>query len=123
MPPEGKGERLTAEEAKLVQQWINEGASINGTRGEEGPDLPEDNDQLFAHLPAGEKSESARDSKPAPPLEEEDWTNREGNTIRATLLRVEGGTALLKLANGTVYRYPIEKLSDESQAQLKPKSD
>ena len=26
MPPKGKGERLTADEAKLVQQWINEGA-------------------------------------------------------------------------------------------------
>jgi hypothetical protein len=118
MPPDGKGERLTAEEAKLVQQWINEGAPINGTRGKEGPELPADNDALFAHLPKGEKAEPATETKPAPPVER-DWTNREGKAIRATLLRVEDGNALLKLQNGTVYRYPIDKLSDESQAQLK----
>lgn len=124
MPPKGKGEHLTIDEVKLVQQWINEGAPINGTRGEEGPELPEDNDALFAHLPTGPKKEvaAAADAKPAPPVEQ-DWTNREGKAIRATLLRVEDGNALLKLKNGTVYRYPIDKLSDESQALLKTGQD
>jgi len=34
------------------------------------------------------------------------------------LLRVDGNVALLRLANGTVYKYPIEKFSEESRKKL-----
>jgi len=33
-------------------------------------------------------------------------------------MEVEGEFAILKLANGTVHRYPLAKLSDESRAAL-----
>ena len=36
MPPKGEGERLTPEEVALVQEWITEGAPINGERGARG---------------------------------------------------------------------------------------
>ena len=49
---------------------------------------------------------------------EQSWTNRDGKTIMAIALRVEGDVVLLKLKNGTVYRYPIKNLSDESRAKL-----
>ena len=52
------------------------------------------------------------------PAQPREWTNTEGKTITATLLRVEGDVALLKLANGQVYRYPIANLSEESKAAL-----
>lgn len=104
MPPEGKGERLTPDEVELVQRWITEGAPINGERGERG------------EMPTKEEPEMEVE-KPAAPRT---WTNLEGKSITATLIRVEGEVALLRLENGRVYRYPIENLSEESRAALQP---
>ncbi len=120
MPPKGKGERLTMEEVILVQRWISEGAPINGTRGERG-EMPENPEDMFLDLgglnPFGESG-----AKPAmpeePELKEEDWTNNQNQTIRATLLGVEGNKALLKMPDGTVHKYPIAQLSKESQARV-----
>jgi hypothetical protein len=103
MPPKGKGERLSPEEVELVQRWITEGAPLLGKRGAKG------------EMPAPEPAPPAA---PAPAPRE--WTNREGKTITATLLRVEGEEAVLRLANGTVHRYPVKNLSDESRAALAP---
>lgn len=105
MPPKGKGERLTPEEVTLVQKWITEGAPINGTRGEKGEMPPEEKPEAMAPM-----------ERPMP----QEWTNREGKKITATLLSVEGEVALLRLSNGTVYRYPIANLSEESRAALAP---
>ena len=41
-------------------------------------------------------------------------------TITATLLGVEGEFAVLRLANGSVHRYPVANLPDESRAALNP---
>lgn len=105
MPPKGKGERLTPEEVKLVQQWITEGAPLLGERGERGT-MPEE--EKPAAMPAGAPANAPRQ-----------WTNREGKTITATLVRVEGGTVHLRMTNGSIYPYPVEQLSDESRAALK----
>ena len=66
---------------------------------------------------AAEKSSSTPREKPVPV--EKEWTNREGQKIVATLLGVEGDLAILRMKNGTVHRYPIAKLSDASQAEIK----
>lgn len=116
MPPKGKGERLNVDEVKLVMQWITEGAPINGERGERGEEF-ELEEAMFAHLPKGKAVEP--DKPTTPPQTEKDWTNKQGKSIKATLIRVEGDVALLRMKNGTIYRYPIAQLSDESQAQLK----
>jgi len=100
MPPEKKGEQLTEEEVELVHDWIFEGAPINGTRGKRGKPGKED-------------------KGPVQMPKERDWTNREGKTIRATLLKIEGDIAVLRMKGGVVYRYPIAQLSDKSQAELK----
>lgn len=106
MPPKGKGERLTPEEVTLVQKWITEGAPILGERGAKG-EMPE----------AAESMEKVKGALPEP-SSPKSWTNREGKSIIATLLKVEGDVVLLRLANGTVHRYPIANLSDESRASL-----
>lgn len=106
MPPKGKGERLTPDEVTLVQKWITEGAPILGERGARGT-MPEE-------------AEKMTKEEPAPAAAPRPWTNREGKTITATLLGVEGDVAILRLANGTVHRYPVANLSDESRAALKP---
>jgi len=103
MPPEKKGEQLTAEEIKLVRDWILEGAPVNGTRGKRGKAAKE------------EKATAMKGDKPG----EMTWTNRKGNSIVATAIRVENNIVILRLNNNQVYRYPIANLSDESQAKLK----
>jgi len=115
MPPEGKGERLTEDEVKLVQRWIAEGAAINGERGPTGP-MPESDEEMFADLGGNPLETSAR-AKP----QVTEWKNVDGVTIRAALLKVEGDHVFLRATNGSVYRYPIAKLSDESQARLQEK--
>ena len=106
MPPEGKGERLTPEEVKMVQDWITEGAPILGERGEKG-------EMTAATEAADEKPMMAESPKP------QNWTNQAGKTIVATLLKVDGDVALLRMANGTVFKVPVASLSAESQATLK----
>ena len=106
MPPKGKGERLTPEEVTLVQKWITEGAPILGERGAKG-EMPE----------AAESMEKVKGALPEP-SSPKSWTNREGKSIIATLLKVEGDVVVLRLANGTVHRYPIANLSDESRESL-----
>ncbi|NNC89469.1 MAG: hypothetical protein HKN82_13510 [Akkermansiaceae bacterium] len=56
--------------------------------------------------------------KVAEPLEGT-WTNQEGVEIEAALLRVDGEMAVLKLKSGKTTRYPIAKLSEESQAKVR----
>ncbi|NNE93806.1 MAG: hypothetical protein HKN23_19320 [Verrucomicrobiales bacterium] len=113
MPPTGKGERLTKAETRLVQQWIAEGATIDGTTGEKGL-MPKEGEPGYIAVEddGGEKPVAAA-------MGEQAWTNTEGKTIRATLVRVEGDVALLRVKGGTVYRVPIGNLSEKSRAQLK----
>jgi hypothetical protein len=106
MPPKGKGERLTEAEVTLVQEWITEGAPIKGERGAKG------------EMPAGVGTGMTKPVVATPKPRE--WKNREGKSITATLIGVEGEVALLRMSNGTVYRYPIASLSDESRAALAP---
>lgn len=106
MPPEGKGERLSADEVKMVQDWITEGAPILGERGEKG--------EMSAPAES-EKEEPMTVGSPEP----QNWTNQAGKTIVATLLKVDGDVALLRMANGKVYKVPVASLSAESQAKLK----
>jgi len=134
MPPKGKGERLTREEVELVMRWIAEGAPINRTRGPRG-EMPENLEALLRDLPAhtqegilgamsatpggGDRSDEADGA----PRVEEDWSNANGRVLRATLLGVERGEtgeslALLRTDDGTVHRYPISQLSDESRARV-----
>lgn len=131
MPPKGKGERLNLDEVRLVMQWIADGAPIDGERGPRGS-MPEKIEDLFLDLPPdlAEKLRQELSVKPgttptssspaatAPPKEEA-WTNREGRTIRATLLRVEGETAVLRLPDGREVPYPLAQLSPESQSRAR----
>jgi len=114
MPPEGEGERLTPAEVALVQRWIAEGAEIDGVRGETGP-LPEPGEPGYI---AVEDAPDDEESMPLTPARPRTWTNREGREITATFVRVEGDVALLRMANGRVYRVPVDTLSDESRAAL-----
>lgn len=92
------GAPLAEAQIELIRQWINSGAKLEEGEGD--------------------------DAKPAAAMTRPEpvkgsWTNREGKTIEATLVRVEGDNAVLVLANGQSVPYPIANLSDESQAKVK----
>lgn len=91
MPP--KGARLSEKEVLVLKQWISQGAELGTLDPEPEPGAPEPITGV--------------------------WTNQAGKEIKATLLRVEGDKAVLKLENGKIYQYPIENLSEESQARVK----
>jgi len=94
---------LPEDEVELIKAWIDAGAKLDGEASGDAP--------APAPAPAGAMAQPER--------VKEDWTNREGRTITATLLRVDGANAVLLLENGTSVPYPIANLSDESQARIK----
>ncbi len=101
MPPPGKGRTMSEKEITIIKEWILAGATIDGAAGD----------------PPIAKEAQGEGMGPAPISG--DWTNTEGRTITATLLRVEGETAVLRMAGDKIYNYPIANLSPESQAKVK----
>jgi hypothetical protein len=78
------------------------------------PDEPEPDEPEPDEPDSGEDSES--------PTEESlvgVWTNKSGKKIEATLLEVKGDKAVLKMANGKTYNYPIANLDAESQKRVR----
>jgi hypothetical protein len=134
MPPKGKGDPLTPGEIMIVANWIHEGAKVGREKGEAGSDnfKPEDfikfKDGVMltegAALSDASTDSRTGDGKPmakpeAPTATLREWINREGVKIKAILKGVEGDNAVLQLENGQVARYPLEKLSEESQATIR----
>lgn len=105
MPP--RGNPLSAREVNLIKEWITEGAKVPGM------DTPDKTASTTTTPAAGIGSAP----KPPQPLEG-DWTSAEGKTIRATLMRVDGNIAVLRMGTRD-FNYPIAKLSPESQAKVK----
>lgn len=65
-----------------------------------------------------EEEDSNFPSAPKPIIEERAWTNADGQTIKAAVLKIEEDSVLFKM-NGREITYPIEKLSEEDQELIK----
>ncbi|MFC7337931.1 c-type cytochrome domain-containing protein [Haloferula chungangensis] len=120
MPPEGKGDPLTPEEIMTVANWIHEGAKIGREKGDKGDEemdpariLKFKDGVLLTEQFVGEEAEPQ--AGPAP----REWTNQQGVTIIATFMGLKDGKAHLLLENGTNTYYPLSRLSEESQAEIK----
>lgn len=98
MPPK---KNLPEASIAKIKQWIEEGASLDGSK-----------------KPAAASTAATSSAMPAPPAIQ-NWTNTEGRIIQAAMLKLEGESVVLRMANGQVYNYPLSKLSPESQAQAK----
>jgi len=97
MPPEGKGRPMSTGERAKLKEWIESGAAVgSGTPAMEAEEKP------------GEGL-----TKRPPPING-DWTNTAGKTIKATLVRVEGNNAILRMGTKD-YPYLISNLTAESQ--------
>lgn len=101
MPPSGKTP-LTPKEIKLVREWIEEGASLDGSK------------------PSAKSSGGLAPRAPeAPPAPLQDWTNTEGKTIKARYIRMSGEAVVIKTEQGKSFKVPLTKLSPASQEQAK----
>ena len=101
MPP-GNKEGLTAKEVKLLREWIEEGASLDGA------------------APGSKPSSGLPPRKPdTPPEPLQDWTNTEGKTIKARYISMSGDAVVLKTAENKSFKVPLIKLSAASQEQAK----
>ena len=56
---------------------------------------------------------------PAPAATPRQWTNRDGQTMSAIFKGLDGSNAVLVKADGQTFRYPLAKLFDESQADIR----
>ncbi|MDF1658454.1 MAG: hypothetical protein P1U58_12640 [Verrucomicrobiales bacterium] len=99
MPPEGKGRPLSDGDVAKLKEWIEAGAVV----GNEEPEMTE-------------AAEEERSERPEPIAG--DWTNTSGKTIKATLIRVEGNNAILRMGTKD-YPYPIANLDETAQATIK----
>ena len=97
MPP--KGRKLAQRDIDKVRDWIMGGALFKG-------------DQK-----AGKNLATTSNLGPKPLSGT--WENMDGKAIKADLIRVHQGKAVLRLQGGRVYHYPINKLSAESQEKVK----
>ncbi len=95
MPPPRRGDPLTADEIKLIAQWVEEGASLESTGA----------------------APAMTDTKPAAdPNQVHSWTNTKGVTIQAPFVRLEGENVVI-LFNGKETKVSMRDLSAESRAQ------
>ncbi|MEX2579398.1 MAG: c-type cytochrome domain-containing protein [Verrucomicrobiales bacterium] len=101
MPPPGKGQPLSAAEIGKIKEWIMAGALV----GDEEPEMEE-------------KTEPTSGLTKRPDPIEGDWTNSEGKTISATLVRMDGDKPVLRV-NGKDYPYEITSLSQADQAKVR----
>ncbi|MCB1225179.1 MAG: hypothetical protein KDK99_05145 [Verrucomicrobiales bacterium] len=92
MPPK---DQLKDSDIAKVREWISAGALLDA-----------------APPPSALPARAA-----APAMQA--WTNAEGTTIQAALLRVEGENVIFKLQDGRELPYPITKLSAESQTKAR----
>lgn len=95
MPP---NKMLADKDIQKIREWIEAGAVIDGA-------------------PMAEKSGGLPPQEAAPVMQA--WTNTDGKTIQAAMLRLEGEAVVLRMANGQIYNYPLEKLAPESQEQAR----
>jgi len=104
-----KGKSLPAKEIEAIEEWIRKGAIVD------------------AKKPTDDETKRLAEMKTAAPVAPEKgtepgfhaWKNREGKTIEARMLGIEGETVKLLLKNGKSYVVPLVSLDDESVALAK----
>lgn len=119
MPPKNKGERLTEKEIRTVAQWIHEGAKIDGEKGKKGSDEL-DPEKILKFKDGRIVTEQFGSTPKVIELEWEEWSNSKGVTITARFRGLSKGKVSLELKkSGKKVAYPLDQLSEESQAKAK----
>jgi len=115
MPPDGA--RMPMENLKIIEQWIAEGATIDGlTRDAAGEDKAMSSTGSGGN-DAAEKAAGTDGSKTGAVFLF--WTNTEGRKIEAKFGGLGDGKVTLLMRDGKSYPYPLANLDEESQAQAR----
>lgn len=110
-----KGSPLPKREIEAVEGWIREGAIVDAKNPTEG-----ERKRLAEKAATGAPVAAAGQGSPATAGSAYlAWTNREGRTIEARFLGLQGEGAKLVLRNGRSYLVPLSKLDEASAAQAK----
>lgn len=80
-------------------------------------------DQFARRTGGASRQTSAEWGQPALLLEEQEWTNAEGRTIRAAVERYDGETVRFVMPDGSGVDYPAANLSEESRERLARAND
>lgn len=72
----------------------------------------------FSALPKESDKEPEETAEDELLAEEQEWTNLQGKTIRAAVMKIDDDTVQFLINKKTV-EYPLDKLSEESRNQLK----
>lgn len=121
MPPKGK--RVPKDEINLIAKWIEEGAKITSSGGAAPTGAMGDEmgggmgDSMGDSMGGG----MAGGAPPAPTKKPYKgvFKNNKGMQVPATLTRVDGDRAILKLPDGKEYRYPISMFAADTQELVK----
>lgn len=79
------------------------------------PADPEMAEQAADAADAGEPATAAPAGAPDTPLNFQNFTNQDGNTIRAAVLALDGPTVRFRREDNVDFEYPLAQLSPESQ--------
>jgi mono/diheme cytochrome c family protein len=102
MPPNGP--RVSPKEIKLLREWIEEGAALDAATAKTG----------------GGAAKSGLAPRPAAaPAPVQDWTSRDGKTIKARFVRLKEDAVVIRTADGKFFKVPLSRLADASQEQAK----
>jgi len=96
MPPEGN-DPLSPKEVEALKTWIEEGAN----------------------LPGVDIAKKMAEDKARRPKSVMNWTNKNGQVIRASFEGLEGDSVLLKREDGQFFKYPLSNLNLAGQFQAK----
>ena len=121
MPPKDKGDPLTPEEIMTVAKWIHEGAAIGREKGEKGDkDLDPEKILRFKNgVLVTEGEDEPEIPMATPKAAPQEWTNSTGQKIKATFKGLKDGKVHFVLETGKDAFYPLDKLSAESQAEIR----
>jgi hypothetical protein len=116
MPP--KGDRMPQENIKVIEQWIKEGATIDGlTRNAEGKEKGMSGES--GENKAKSDDAGAGDAEGASDEPFLKWKNTQGREIEARFGGLSGQNVALLLRDGKSYVYPMSRLDEASQAQAR----
>ena len=96
MPPEGN-DPLSPKGVEALKTWIEEGAN----------------------LPGVDIAKKMAEDKARRPKSIMNWTNKNGQVIRASFEGLEGDSVLLKREDGQFFKYPLSNLNLAGQFQAK----
>ncbi len=77
---------------------------------------------LKESAPAPEKATAPATKKDANLIEQRSWTNSDGKTIQAAVVKADEKNVTFLMATGKSVDYPLDKLSDESRKFIEEKS-